>query len=257
MFLIFGAKGRWSRYQHDTGEFFCPKCGGDRQWVRCVLRRWFSLFFVPIFPMGKPVVTAVQCTTCNTRFDEAALSQPTANVLTTELQGTMRIAATEVVRAAGPVTNAAAVDAVRQLGLAVYDEGSLAHDVATLDGTTLEPHLAYLGGALSLQGREQLLTTLVGVARSGGADALGMARPVLERIGQGLAMSPAHVAGVLAGTATAPVTPPAGPPTSGAPSTSGAPFAPPPPGAAPAPAADAGWAAPQPPDPPYRSDPPR
>lgn len=254
MFLIFGTKGRWSRHQHDTGEFFCPKCGGDRQWVRCVLRRWFSLFFVPIFPMGKPVVAAVQCTTCNTRFDEAALSQPTANVLTTELQGTMRIAATEVVRAAGPATSTAAVDAVRQLGLAVYDEGSLAHDVATLDGATLEPHLGYLSGALSLQGREQLLTTLVGIARSGGADALGTARPVLERIGQGLAMSPAHVAGVLAGTTAAPVIPPAVPPASGAP------FAPPAPGPAHAagssPATETGWAAPPPPEPPHRTDPP-
>ena len=127
------------------------------------------------------------------------LGQPTASVLTAELQGTMRIAATEVVRAAGPATQVAAVDAVRRLGLDVYDLGSLDHDLANLDPATLEPHLAYLSGALSLQGREQLLSTLVVVARSGGADAEGQARPVLERIGHGLAMSPAHVAGVLSG----------------------------------------------------------
>ena len=212
MFIIFGTTGRWSKHQQDTGEFFCPTCGGDRQWVRCVLRRWFSLFFIPIFPVGKPVVAAVQCTTCNTRFDDAALSQPTASVLTAELQGTMRIAAAEVVRVAGPATNTAAVDAVRRLGLGVYDEGSLAHDVATLDPATLAPHLAYLIGALSLQGREELLSTLTGVARSGGDATFGAARPALERIGQGLAMSPAHVAGVLAGASAANAAPPAGRP---------------------------------------------
>jgi hypothetical protein len=212
MFLIFGTKGRWSKHQHDTGEFFCPTCGGDRQWVRCVLRRWFSLFFIPIFPIGKPVVSAVQCTTCGTRFDEAALAQPTANVLTAELQGTMRIAAAEVVRAAGSATGPAAVDAVRRLGLSVYDSGSLAHDVSTLDPATLEPHLSYLGGAMSLQGREQLLTSLTDVARSGGDAALGAARPVLERVGRGLGMSPAHVAGVLAGSTSAPPAPPFAPP---------------------------------------------
>ena len=218
MLIIFGTKGRWSKRQHDTGEFFCPNCGGDRQWVRCVLRRWFSLFFIPLFPMGKPVASAVQCTTCDTRFEEAVLGQPTASVLTAELQGTMRIAATEVVRAAGPATQVAAVDAVRRLGLDVYDLGSLDHDLANLDPATLEPHLAYLSGALSLQGREQLLSTLVVVARSGGPDAEGQARPVLERIGHGLAMSPAHVAGVLSGAAApaptpSPWSPPAAPPS--------------------------------------------
>jgi len=82
MILIFGTRGRWSRHRHDTGEFFCPKCGGDRQWVRSVLRRWFTVFFVPLFPVGRPVVSAIQCTTCATRFDEDVLGQPTANVLT-------------------------------------------------------------------------------------------------------------------------------------------------------------------------------
>ena len=102
MFIIFGYRGRWSARRHETGEFFCPKCGGDRQYVRNVLRRWMTLFFVPLFPVGKVAAEAVRCTTCGTRFETAVLSAPTASVLTTELQGTMRLAATEVVRAAGP-----------------------------------------------------------------------------------------------------------------------------------------------------------
>ena len=211
MFLIFGTRGRWSQHRHDTGEFFCPTCGGDRQWVRSVLRRWFTVFFVPLFPIGRAGRQRVQCTTCSTRFDEDVLGQPTANVLTAELQGTMRIAATEVVRAAGPSVAGAAIDAVRSVGVAVYDDTSLRHDLDQIDPATLAPHLAYLGGALALQGREQLLTTLTGVARSGGETSMAAAVPLLQRIGQGLAMSPAHVTGVLAGQAPAvPPPPPTG-----------------------------------------------
>ncbi len=242
MLIIFGMRGRWSVRRHETGEFFCPKCGGDRQWVRNVLRRWFALFFVPLFPVGRVVAEAVQCTTCRTRFEPAVLAQPTASLLTAELQGTMRLAATEVVRVAGQATSAAAVDAVRGLGLDVYAAGSLDHDVQTLDPASLDPHLAYLAGALSLQGREQLLTTLAAVARSGGADAAALARPVLEHIGQGLDMSPAHVAGVIAAAATPSVAPPTSavppPPPPPAPSPSAAPLA--------APEAIDGWAAPDP-----------
>jgi hypothetical protein len=224
MFLIFGTTGRWSRHQHDSGEFFCPKCGGDRQWVRCVLRRWFSLFFIPLVPMGKPIASAVQCTTCGTRFDETALEQPTASVLSSELQGSMRLAVTAVVRATGPSTSAAAVDAVRNLGFDVYQRGSLDHDVSTLELDSLDAHLAYLSDALSLDGRERFLATLAGVADSGGDSARRTARSVLEQIGARLAMSPAHVAGVLATSSSSPV------------SRSNLPL--------PAPDAGSGWAAP-------------
>ncbi|MEO5901666.1 MAG: zinc ribbon domain-containing protein [Ilumatobacteraceae bacterium] len=200
MIFIFGFRGRWSKRQHETGEFFCPRCGGDRSWVATVLRRWFTLFFIPIFPVGKVVADEVQCTTCQTRFDREALQQPTSSVLTAELQGSMRIAATTVVRAMGGGANPAAAEAVRSMGLTVYDDEALAHDVSTLDVTSLGDHLTYLAGALSLPGREQFLDSLAGVARaSGGFDA---ARPTLEQIGQRLGLTPPHVAGVLAGVST-------------------------------------------------------
>ena len=204
MFIIFGTRGRWSR-KSESGQFACPSCGGDRTWVRSVLRRWFTLFFLPVFPIGKPVAEAVQCTTCGKRFSPDVLTRPTTETMTAELQGSMRLAATAVVRAAGGGHDAA-VAAVRGMGMFSYDESAQAHDAAHLATDSLGDHLEYLAAALSLPGREQFLGTVAGVARAAGG--LETARPTLEEIGRGLDLSPAHVAGVL-GMSTA--VPPAAP----------------------------------------------
>jgi hypothetical protein len=193
MFILFGTRGRWSR-KSESGQFACPSCGGDRAWVRSVLRRWFTLFFIPLFPFGKTVAEAVQCTTCNKRFDRDVLIRPTTETMTAELQGSMRLATTEVVRAAGG-GHAAAVAAVRAAGMLSYDEAAQAHDAEHLATDGLGAHLQYLAAALSLPGREQFLSTVTGVARAAGA--LDAARPTLEDIGRRLDLSPAHVAGVL------------------------------------------------------------
>jgi hypothetical protein len=198
MLFIFGTRGRWSR-KSETGTFACPKCGGDRTWVRAVLRRWFTFFFIPFFPVGKPVAEAVQCTTCGTRYQPEVLTQPTTATMTAELQGAMRLAATAVVRAAGG-GGSDAVAAVRGMGMFDYDERTQAHDAEQLSLADLNEHLAYLATALTLPGREQFLTTLVGIARSGGN--VDAARQTLDDIGRHLDLSPAHVAGVLTMSST-------------------------------------------------------
>ena len=192
-------QGPLVEHRHDTGEFFCPKCGGDRQWVRCVLRRWFTVFFVPLFPMGRPVASAVQCTTCATRFDEDVLGQPTANVLTAELQGTMRIAATEVVRAAGarPTHGAAARRwPSAWLGLDVYDRRLAGRSDVAQPRTwrrrwnrTLA--LPSAGRCIPAGSRMAAVHTWWSSRRSGGPGAEGAGSgPSVERTGHGLAMSP-------------------------------------------------------------------
>lgn len=46
-----------------TGMWQCPVCHAPRVY-RCVsLRRWFTLFFIPTIPLGKPTRHA-ECTTC-------------------------------------------------------------------------------------------------------------------------------------------------------------------------------------------------
>ena len=76
MLIIFGTKLRARAIA--TGEFFCPSCGVDRNYVLQQVRRWFTLFFLPVVPMGKVLGEQVRCSTCGTCFRPEVLSAPTS-----------------------------------------------------------------------------------------------------------------------------------------------------------------------------------
>lgn len=58
-----------------TVTFFCPKCEGERRGSRRVQRRWFTLFFVSVFPVGKELNEHVKCETCSTTYLPAILDR--------------------------------------------------------------------------------------------------------------------------------------------------------------------------------------
>ncbi|MFD6433848.1 TerB family tellurite resistance protein [Streptomyces venezuelae] len=76
------------------GEFFCPACGGDRNYQRLTGRRRFVLLGVPVLPRGTrgPVI---QCAACQDLFDPDVLDHPT----TTRLSAMLRDAVHTIVLA--------------------------------------------------------------------------------------------------------------------------------------------------------------
>ncbi len=65
MLIIFGTRARQSEV--GSGEFTCPRCGAKRQYVRKKVNRVFTLYFIPLFPMGT-LGEFVECQTCHTTF---------------------------------------------------------------------------------------------------------------------------------------------------------------------------------------------
>ena len=59
--IIFGTRGMNSIAA--TGEFHCPRCGPRRQFNRIEVRRWFTLYFIPVIPLGT-AGDYVECTAC-------------------------------------------------------------------------------------------------------------------------------------------------------------------------------------------------
>ena len=58
MLLIWGFKVRYA--DQGTGTFYCPHEGGDRPYSLRSAKRWFTFFFIPIFPT-KELGTFVEC----------------------------------------------------------------------------------------------------------------------------------------------------------------------------------------------------
>ena len=81
--LIFGWSTRSS--VRGTGEFGCPVCQAKRPFVVVDQQRWFTLFFIPIIPLGR-FGEQLQCRGCGTTYDPAILNRPmTSGVIQAQL----------------------------------------------------------------------------------------------------------------------------------------------------------------------------
>ena len=53
MFIIFGFGKRTRKVVGVVGSRTCNYCNTYAEWQLCILRTWFTLFFIPIIPYGK------------------------------------------------------------------------------------------------------------------------------------------------------------------------------------------------------------
>ena len=198
MLLIFGLSLFFRTI--DEGVFHCPRCGGDRSYRRRAGRRWFTLFFLPVIPLNR-VGEVVECRTCRTRYDVAALGRPTAVQMAAALPAGMRAAAALVLHAGGaghPAARARAVETVQGYGETRYDDASLESDLR-LAAPHLEQQVAGAGAQLAPEAREWFLAQ---AARIGLADGplTDAERAAVHRVADLLGMSRAHALGVIVTT---------------------------------------------------------
>ena len=169
-------------------------------------RQWFTFFFIPIFPTGRPTGEHVQCQTCHSRFRPEILTTPTSAQLTSGLAAAMRVAAVAMVKAGGALDSAArqaAVAAITQAGTPDYAEAQLQHDLDAGDVSALPAYLAPLANGLSLPGKENFVAKIVEIGKADGPLSPDE-RMVVGSIGAALGLSGAHIEGIVvtAGSAT-------------------------------------------------------
>ena len=95
MLIIFGFRINFRTT--GTIEFFCPRCGGDRQGNQRSARRWFTIFWIPVIPLNQ-VGEVLECTTCHTRFEPAVAEQPTTASLQEIMGNAVRVLTAMIVR---------------------------------------------------------------------------------------------------------------------------------------------------------------
>ncbi|WP_431770981.1 TerB family tellurite resistance protein [Streptomyces cucumeris] len=208
------------------GEFFCPDCGGDRNYRRRTGRRRIVVLGMPLLPRG-PVAPVVECAACCGRFGTETLDHPTTTRFSAMLRDAVHTVALAVLAAGG--TDAAAVrqvavGAVRAAGFADCSEDqllalieALAADTGRLPGacgTGERDGLDPCGTALAIELHEALEPLAPHLAPTGReaillqgariAVADGPYRPaeraVLETVGRALMIGPEDTARLLAAT---------------------------------------------------------
>ncbi|MGW3509814.1 TerB family tellurite resistance protein [Streptomyces sp. NPDC000994] len=133
---LLGTRTAWTPV--GDGEFFCPGCGGDRNYQRLSGRRRFTVLGVPLLPRGTtgPVV---ECAACGGHFGTDVLDHPTTTRFAAMLRDAVHTVALAVLSAGGTGTRTAletAAATVRAAGLADCTEEQLAALVEALAADT-------------------------------------------------------------------------------------------------------------------------
>lgn len=145
------------------GAFFCPGCGGDRNYRRLTGRRRLTVLGIPLARRGEsgPVV---ECAACRVRFAPDALDHPTTTQFSSMLREAVH-AVTLAVLAAGGATSRTvletALGVVRDAGLDDCTQEQLytVAEVLATDtgyGGRSDPAAEVCGPALAIELREAL-----------------------------------------------------------------------------------------------------
>ncbi|MEM6296322.1 MAG: zinc ribbon domain-containing protein [Myxococcota bacterium] len=69
--IIFGT--RTTNPKTGAGVFNCPRCGPQRQFTHRKAKRWFTLYFIPVIPLGT-AGEFIECDACGESFGTEVLS---------------------------------------------------------------------------------------------------------------------------------------------------------------------------------------
>jgi zinc-ribbon family len=179
------------------GVFHCRTCGGDRQYRHRAGRRFFTLFFLPVIPLGQRG-EHVQCTTCKTTYVMDVLRLPTADQMQTALPTGMRAAAAAMLQASYPASAAArqrAVAAIEGAGAAGYQDAHLEADLAQPPQARRDA-LGQVARQLTPDAREWFFAQAVRIGMADGplTDA---GRQAAEAVASELGMTQAQAIGVV------------------------------------------------------------
>jgi uncharacterized tellurite resistance protein B-like protein len=199
--IIWGSRGVTSTLK--SGQFHCPKCQGKRLYEHKRVRRFFTLYFIPLFPI-KDLGEFVECQTCDQTYKEEVLDyDPEAEKrqTTAAIQHALRrVMAAMLVLEETPseASRAVAMRTWQELSGRALTPGELDEQVRAATGDK-RPLSAILGAAapkLNDAGRELLVKAAAEVALADGPLA-PRENEVLNEVARALSVSAAHLAGIV------------------------------------------------------------
>ncbi|MFJ9004129.1 TerB family tellurite resistance protein [Streptomyces canus] len=197
---LLGTRTAWTTV--GDGEFFCPGCGGDRNFQRLTGRRRLVLLGVPVLPRGDtgPVV---ECAACRRHFGTDVLDHPTTTRFSAMLRDAVHTVALAVLAAGGTCSRTSLETAAATVRAAGFDDctedqlealvEALAADTGRVydrpcgAGLAIELHEALdpLAPHLAPAGRESILLQAARIALADGPY-IPAERDVLTTVGTAL-----------------------------------------------------------------------
>lgn len=200
--IIFGTRGVTSTAE--TGRFFCPQCQHETDYKHKRVRKFFTLYFIPLIPLNLEG-EYIECTECDGTFKLGVLDMdPQADMaeFQAEFHHAVKRVMVEMMLADGTVEEQE-LDVIRNIyqqlvGSELSDEDVRKEivEAETRAGDVTES-LKELSAHLNDQGKELVVRAAFMVAAADN-EFQDEEKALIGSIGQALQMTPAHLNGVIA-----------------------------------------------------------
>jgi tellurite resistance protein len=194
--IIFGTRGVTSSVA--TGKFHCPGCATTRPYVHKRVRRFFTLYFIPIIPLDT-IGEYVECQHCTDTYRPEVLDfDPikSERSMEAEFHTAVKRVMVLMMLADGKIDDEE-VETIRLVygklakGDLSKEDVSREVDVSKADGRGLREYLASVVGSLNDAGKEIVVKAAYFVAAADGNVSTEETNLLAELAGA-LEMSPAH-----------------------------------------------------------------
>jgi tellurite resistance protein len=214
--IIFGTRG--VTYGSEGGEFHCPDCENRRSYLHRRVRRFFTLYFIPVIPLDL-LGEYIECQACSSTYKLSILDfdpQKQSQAEEAEFQKAMRRVLVMMMLADG-VIEESEIEAIQTILGKLEDRPVPRSEIETeitraqADKRSIEVYCKGMAGYLNDSGREMVVKAAILVA---GADGKfeESERDALASIATALNMSRAHFSGIINDMTRDEPVAPAGPP---------------------------------------------
>jgi tellurite resistance protein len=202
LFIIFGTRG--VTLTAASGQFNCPECGAQRDYAHRRVRRFFTLYFIPLIPLDR-LGEYIECRSCSNTFRMSVLEwrpQSSAQSFEAEFHAAIRHVMVQMMLADGNIDEAE-VATIQDIysKLAKHELSRADIDLEALnvraDTRDLKTYLKSVAGRLNDHGKELVIKSAYLVAAADGKFE-EQERKLLAEIADAIELSPAHFKGVLA-----------------------------------------------------------
>ena len=199
--IIFGARGVTTT--PERGEFNCPSCRSKQQYGLKRVRRFFTLYFIPVIPLDKQG-EYVECLNCNDTFKPNILDyDPVKNsvAIEAEYHSAIKKVMIHVLLSDGVIDEdevVTAQDIYQRIAGQKIEKSQLHKEIEQIEASneSLSSTLINLQGSLNDEGKEMVVKAALYVAMADG-EFQKEEQAMLVQIGKDLGMTQAHLKGVL------------------------------------------------------------
>jgi hypothetical protein len=198
--IIWGSRGITSTQA--KGEFDCPSCAAHVPYEQKRVRRFFTLYFIPLIPLDT-VTTYIECQRCNRTYDNKVLEYRLPPSME-ELQRRYAESFSRVLAIAAGVDGAPGAhrlavlaEQIARTGQPAPDDERLRSIPAEAASTDLAKLFADLAGMVTDRGREALFTAAYNVLVAD-APLTQAGQQFMNRLASALGLSEAHRSGLMA-----------------------------------------------------------